>query len=72
MSPLYPSGAVDAKAAATYIGLSPDVLRQWRRRGLLEPVGGTPRHPLYALDDLDAAKDAAEAAAARTRFSSAA
>jgi DNA-binding transcriptional MerR regulator len=71
MSPLYPSGAVDAKAAAVYAGVEPETIRKWRQRGLLDPVGGTARYPMFALDDLDAAKAAAAAAAERTRFAAA-
>lgn len=51
--PLYPSAAVDAQAAARYAGVQQDTVRQWRRRGLITPCGGTPRRPLYRLDELD-------------------
>ncbi|MDX3047529.1 hypothetical protein PV378_13605 [Streptomyces scabiei] len=47
-----------AKLAALAAGIEPSTLRDWRRRGLIEPVGGTERHPMYALADLHAAKHA--------------
>lgn len=50
---LYPSAAVDAQAAARYAGVQQDTVRQWRRRGLIAPCGGTPRRPLYRLDAID-------------------
>lgn len=53
--PLYPSATVDALAAACYARVRPGTLRQWRRRGRITPCGGTARHPLYSLADLDRA-----------------
>jgi DNA-binding transcriptional MerR regulator len=47
-----------ADLAALATGVKPATIRDWRRRGLLHPVGGTPRRPLYALEDLYAAKQA--------------
>jgi DNA-binding transcriptional MerR regulator len=44
--------------AAVATGVQPDTIRDWRRRGLLTPAGGTPRRPLYALEDIYAAKQA--------------
>jgi predicted site-specific integrase-resolvase len=64
MHPLYPSGSADAQAVAEYAGVDPGTVRQWRRRGHLTPVGGTERHPLYALDEVDAYLAARESAAA--------
>lgn len=66
MSPLYPSGAVDAKAVALYAGVDPDTVRKWRQRGLLDSVGGTARKPLYRIADVEellARRDAEQAAA---------
>lgn len=62
--PLYPRAAVDVHAAARYAHVQPSTLRQWRRRGLIAPCGGTPRRPLYSLDDLDSLLDNREAVAA--------
>jgi len=47
-----------ADLAARVVGVDPATLRDWRRRGLITPVGGTERRPLYALTDLYAAKQA--------------
>lgn len=46
-----------ADLAALAVGRKPATLRDWRRRGLIAPAGGTPRHPLYALGELQAARD---------------
>lgn len=47
-----------ADIAALAAGIRPDTLRDWRRRGLLKPAGGTARRPLYALEDIYSAKEA--------------
>lgn len=47
-----------AELAAVAVGVKPGTLRVWRHRGLITPVGGTARHPHYALADLIAARDA--------------
>lgn len=47
-----------APLAAALAGINPATLRDWRRRGLLAPVGGTPRRPLYAAADVIAAAQA--------------
>jgi DNA-binding transcriptional MerR regulator len=49
-----------ADLAARAAGIRPATLRDWRRRGLITPAGGTTRYPLYALDDLHAAKQASK------------
>jgi len=46
-----------APLAAALVGVQPDTIRQWRRRGLIRPVGGTPRKPLYLAADVLAARD---------------
>lgn len=53
MHALYPSGCADAQAVAEYAGVSPDTVRQWRRRGHLTPAGGTERRPLFALAEVE-------------------
>jgi DNA-binding transcriptional MerR regulator len=52
--------SLPADLAARAAGVQPATLRDWRRRGLIRPVGGTARHPEYALADLYAAKTAAK------------
>ncbi|MFG2276958.1 MerR family transcriptional regulator [Streptomyces chartreusis] len=47
-----------ADLAARALGISPSTLRVWRHRGLITPAGGTERNPLYALEDLHAARQA--------------
>ncbi|NUP37021.1 MAG: MerR family transcriptional regulator [Streptomyces sp.] len=56
MTGYFPS--LPAPLAAALVGVSTATLRDWRRRGLLAPVGGTPRRPLYAAADVLAARDA--------------
>lgn len=60
----YMARLLPADLAALAVGVKPGTLRQWRYRGHLQPAGGTERRPLYALDDLYAAK---QAASRRTR-----
>lgn len=55
-----PPGYLTAKLAALAAGVKPDTIRDWRRRGILKPSAGSPRYPLYAIDDVDAAKHAAK------------
>lgn len=47
-----------ADLAALAAGITPATLRDWRRRGLITPVGGTARRPLYAVADLHRAQQA--------------
>lgn len=47
-----------ADLAAFAVQVQPATIRDWRRRGLLKPAAGTARRPLYALEDLHAAKNA--------------
>lgn len=47
-----------AELAALACGIAPATLRDWRRRGILTPAGGTPRRPLYDVADLHAAQQA--------------
>lgn len=61
-----------ADLAALAAGIQPDTIRDWRRRGLLKPAGGTPRRPLYALADVYAAKAAPKPTRANQRAKAAA
>ena len=54
------SRLLPADLAAIAVQVQPSTLRDWRRRGLLKPAGGTERRPLYALADLHAAQNAAK------------
>lgn len=47
-----------APLAAAWLGISTATLRDWRRRGLITPVAGTDRRPLYAAADLERAQQA--------------
>jgi DNA-binding transcriptional MerR regulator len=44
--------------AAEQLGVEPATVRDWARRGLLEPAGGTSRRPLWRGSDLLAAAKA--------------
>ncbi|MDX3044091.1 MerR family transcriptional regulator [Streptomyces caniscabiei] len=52
------SRLLPADLAALAVGVQPSTLRDWRRRGLLKPAGGTQRRPLYNPADVHAAKHA--------------
>lgn len=56
MAPYY--RPLPAPLAAAWLGISTATLRDWRRRGLVTPVAGTERHPLYAVADLERAQQA--------------
>ena len=48
------------KAAAEAMGVAVPTISQWRRRGLIDPVPGSPpRKPLYRLSDLRRAEQRA-------------
>ncbi|MGW8703359.1 MerR family transcriptional regulator [Streptomyces eurythermus] len=64
--------SVPADVAAIATGVKPATIRDWRRRGLLTPVGGTPRRPLYALEDVYAAQQAPKTSRANQRAKAAA
>ncbi|WP_411132715.1 MerR family transcriptional regulator [Streptomyces sp. 030-HV] len=49
---------IPADLAAFGAGVKPSTLRDWRRRGLIKPAGGTERYPLYDPVDVLAARDA--------------
>lgn len=46
--------------AALNCGVRPATIRDWRRRGILVPCGGTPKRPLYRFEDVEAARHAAK------------
>ncbi|KIX72146.1 hypothetical protein [Streptomyces manipurensis] len=50
-----PPGLCTTTTAALACGVQPATVRDWVRRGLLARVGGTPKRPIYRLDDVLAA-----------------
>jgi hypothetical protein len=55
-----PPGRLTTSMAAMACGVQPATIRDWVRRGILTRCGGTPKRPIYRLDDVTAAKDAAK------------
>jgi len=49
---------LDTATAAHAMEVEPATIRDWRRRGLLEPAGGSARRPLWRMSDLLRAKRA--------------
>lgn len=55
----YPRDLLDNKEAAEYAGVAESTIRQWKRRGLLEPAlegEGKRARTLYNRPDLDEVK----------------
>ncbi|MFF9688975.1 MerR family transcriptional regulator [Streptomyces sp. NPDC014623] len=57
---LPPRGLLTTKLAALNCGVQPATIRDWVRRGILAPCGGTPKRPVYRLADVEAARSAAK------------
>lgn len=54
----YAQGLVNTEAACLHLKLdNAATLRDWKRRGLIEPAGGTARKPYWRVSDLDAAAE---------------
>jgi hypothetical protein len=53
-----PPGYLTTELAAQAAGVKPSTIRDWVRRGLLTRTAGSPRHPLYTVDAVTAAKTA--------------
>ena len=53
-----PPGLLTTSLAAQACGVKPDTIRDWVRRGVLKRAGGSPRRPIYRVDDILAAKQA--------------
>lgn len=51
-------GQLTTSTAALACGVQPATIRDWVRRGLLARIGGTPKRPIYRLQDVIAARDA--------------
>jgi len=57
---LPPRGTLTTSMAALNCGVQPATIRDWVRRGILAPCGGTPKRPVYRLADVEAARYAAK------------
>ncbi|MCL6733307.1 MerR family transcriptional regulator [Streptomyces neyagawaensis] len=53
-----PPGRLTTSQAATACGVQPGTIRDWVRRGILTRSGGSPRHPIFRVEDVMAAKNA--------------
>ncbi|WP_327403840.1 helix-turn-helix domain-containing protein [Streptomyces sp. NBC_01288] len=53
-----PPGQLTTSQAAMACGVKPDTIRDWVRRGVLKRAGGSPRRPIYRVDDILAAQQA--------------
>jgi hypothetical protein len=57
----YATGVVNTEAALLHLGLTglkgAATLRDWKRRGLIDHAGGTPRKPFWRVADLDTASE---------------
>lgn len=60
MSPMeyssLPPGLLTTSLAAKACGVEPATVRDWVRRGILQRCGGSPRRPIYRVDEVLAAK----------------
>lgn len=54
--PQPPAGTLTTSMAALAAGVQPATIRDWVRRGILTRCGGTPKRPIYRIDDLQAAR----------------
>lgn len=64
-----PPGQLTTKQAAMACGVKPDTIRDWVRRGVLKRSGGSPRRPIFRVEDVMAAKVAPKPRAQRTAAS---
>ncbi|WP_406157751.1 MerR family transcriptional regulator [Streptomyces canus] len=62
-----PPGYLTTELAAQACGVQPATIRDWVRRGILTRAAGSTRHPLYAVDDVTAAKTAPKPNSSRAR-----
>jgi hypothetical protein len=53
-----PPGLLTTSLAAKACGVEPATIRDWVRRGVLTRCGGSPRRPMYRVEDVIAAKTA--------------
>ena len=64
-----PPGYVTTTTAALACGVAPATVRDWVRRDLLRPCGGTPKRRIYRLSEVLAARDAPKPTRAGQRAS---
>ncbi|MFC8520798.1 MerR family transcriptional regulator [Streptomyces sp. NPDC057257] len=62
-----PPGFLTTELAAQAAGVKPATVRDWVRRGILQRAAGSPRHPLYTVDAVTAAKAAPKPNSTRAR-----
>ncbi|WP_327162847.1 hypothetical protein [Streptomyces zaomyceticus] len=55
-----PAGTLTTSLAALAAGVQPATIRDWVRRGILTRCGGTPLRPLYRVEAVQAARQAAK------------
>ncbi|MFE2559882.1 hypothetical protein ACFXGT_28430 [Streptomyces sp. NPDC059352] len=55
-----PAGTLTTSLAALSAGVQPATIRDWVRRGILTRCGGSPLRPLYRVEDVQAAREAAK------------
>ncbi|WP_236243143.1 hypothetical protein [Streptomyces sp. CC228A] len=55
-----PRGTLTTSLAALAAGVQPATIRDWVRRGILTRCGGTPKRPVYRIEDIEAALRAAK------------
>ncbi|MDT9689402.1 hypothetical protein Q5762_13860 [Streptomyces sp. P9(2023)] len=55
-----PAGTLTTSMAALSADVEPATIRDWVRRGILTRCGGTPKRPVYRIDDVKAARTAAK------------
>ncbi|HEY5835000.1 MerR family transcriptional regulator [Streptomyces sp.] len=67
-----PPGTLTTKLAALSCGVEPATIRDWVRRGILARCGGTPKRPVYRIEDVQTALATAKANRAGRRKSTAA
>lgn len=67
-----PRGTLTTSMAALSAGVQPATIRDWVRRGILTRCGGSPKRPVYRIEDVQAARDAAKPNRAGQRSTNAA
>ncbi|NUL03586.1 hypothetical protein HRW07_10130 [Streptomyces lunaelactis] len=55
-----PRGTLTTSMAAMSAGVQPATIRDWVRRGILARCSGSPKRPVYRIEDVQAARHAAK------------